>query len=59
MNILLIDDSNDIHMILKMHIKKEGHDLLGATSGPEGIQMATDHHPDLILLDIDMPEMTG
>ena len=59
MKILLIDDSNDIHMILKMHIKKEGHDLLSATSGPEGIQMATDHQPDLILLDIDMPEMTG
>jgi len=59
MKILLIDDSNDIHLILKMHIKKEGHEFLGATSGLEGIEMASAHQPDLILLDIDMPEMNG
>jgi two-component system alkaline phosphatase synthesis response regulator PhoP len=40
-------------------LKKAGYNVLKAENGPEGLRLARKHHPDLILLDIMMPRMTG
>jgi len=57
--ILLIDDEPDILEFLKYNFKKEGYIVKTAADGDEGIKKAIKHTPDLILLDVMMPELDG
>ena len=57
--ILLIDDEQDILEILSYNLKKEGYQVYTANNGNEGIAKAKEIIPDLILLDVMMPEMDG
>lgn len=57
-SILLIDDSMIQHRIMKV-LLKDKYELLMASSGLEGIKIAQKKKPDLILLDYDMPDMSG
>ena len=57
--ILLIDDEEDILEILSYNLKKEGYEVHTATDGTSGIQKAKEIFPDLILLDVMMPEKDG
>ena len=57
--ILLVDDEQDILDILTYTLKKEGHKVYTATNGADGIQIAKDLNPDLIILDVMMPQMDG
>ena len=58
-SILIIDDEADIREILGYNLKKEGFEVYTASNGLEGIQIAESKRPDLILLDVMMPEMDG
>ena len=57
--ILIIDDEADIRDILSYNLKKEGYGVLTAENEKHGIEIAKKNIPDLILLDIMMPEMDG
>ena len=57
--ILIIDDSPDIHQLLKVRLKNLDVSLAHALSGAEGIAKAEETEPDLILLDVHMPEASG
>ena len=58
--ILIIDDEEDFLFFVKGNLENTGEfHVLEAASGKEGIEIATEEHPDLILLDISMPEMSG
>jgi two-component system alkaline phosphatase synthesis response regulator PhoP len=57
--ILLIDDEDDIRDLLEYNLKKEGFKVLCASNGREGIKVAKENIPDLVLLDVMMPEMDG
>lgn len=57
--ILLIDDEEDIRDLLEYNLKKEGFKVICASNGRDGISMAKKHLPDLVLLDVMMPEMDG
>lgn len=58
--ILIIDDEEEIGLYLKARLEKTGGFQAWATANPyEGIGLAKDNHPDLILLDVVMPEMDG
>tara|TARA_B110000285_G_C14946014_1_gene524354 strand:+ start:119 stop:796 length:678 start_codon:yes stop_codon:yes gene_type:complete len=57
--ILIIDDEADIRDILSYNLKKEGFNIYTAENGLAGIKLAKLHKPDLILLDVMMPEMDG
>ncbi|AZB20676.1 DNA-binding response regulator [Kaistella haifensis] len=57
--ILLIDDEQDILEILSYNLEKEGYDVSTAQNGIEGIEKAREIIPDLILLDVMMPEKDG
>lgn len=57
--ILLIDDEQDILEILTYNLEKEGYEIHTATNGNEGIEVAKKVLPDLILLDVMMPEKDG
>jgi two-component system alkaline phosphatase synthesis response regulator PhoP len=58
-SILIIDDEQDIRFLLKYNLEKEGYIVNEAENGREGIEKASSNPPDLILLDVMMPEMDG
>ncbi|MEX0822873.1 MAG: response regulator transcription factor [Balneolaceae bacterium] len=57
--ILVVDDEQDLLDLIEYNLKKEGFDVLKAENGQQGIQMAKEHSPNLVLLDIMMPKMDG
>jgi len=57
--ILVIDDNKAICKLLEMKLGKSGHRVLTAQTGQKGLQLATELIPDLILLDIHLPDETG
>lgn len=57
--ILLVDDEPDILEIVEYNLKNEGYKVYTASSGIEGVSLAKEVKPDLILLDVMMPEMDG
>ena len=60
MRILLIDDSPMQQKIARIYLEKgEGHEVISAADGKEGLEMAKQNAPDLILLDVEMPVMNG
>lgn len=57
--ILVVDDEKDLLDLIEYNLKKEGFDVLKAENGEEGIEIAREKRPDLVLLDIMMPKMDG
>lgn len=57
--ILIVDDEKNIVNILAFNLKKEGYDVITASNGLEGVDASFKEDPDLILLDIMMPELNG
>ncbi|HEX9885783.1 MAG TPA: ATP-binding protein, partial [Longimicrobiales bacterium] len=57
--VLVIDDELDAQVLLEEHLRAYGCRVVTAASGPEGLQMARELHPDLITLDLKMPGMDG
>jgi signal transduction histidine kinase len=57
--ILVVDDTEDNLDLLEFALKRKPVQMLRASSGKECLQLAAQHHPDIILLDIQMPEMDG
>ncbi len=57
--ILVIDDDTDILALLKMSLASDGFNVVTASDGMKGIQSAKAEQPDLILLDVMMPQMDG
>jgi two-component system response regulator VicR len=57
--ILIVDDEKNIVDILKFNLTKEGFDTLEAYDGRQAIEIAEREKPDLIILDIMLPEMDG
>ena len=57
--ILVIDDSEPIHALIKARLQPEGLEVFSELDGEAGIERATTDLPDLILLDVDMPELDG
>ena len=57
--ILLVDDEEDILNFLSYNLKKEGYEVYTALNGLDGIALAKKHKPELIVLDVMMPEMDG
>jgi two-component system alkaline phosphatase synthesis response regulator PhoP len=57
--ILLVDDEPDVLDFLSFNLQKEGYDVHTASNGREAIQVAKKVSPNLILLDVMMPEMDG
>ena len=57
--ILLVDDSETILMMERMILQKECYEVVMARDGKEGIAKAVEVKPDLILMDVVMPNMNG
>lgn len=57
--ILAVDDEEAILDLLKFNIEKEGFKFLSATNGEDGLKIALEENPDLIILDVMLPRMDG
>ncbi|MCE8422611.1 MAG: response regulator [Candidatus Methanoperedens sp.] len=59
MKVLVVED-NPVNMkLLMLVLKKYGHEAIPAINGTEGVEKAVRYHPDLILMDIMLPDITG
>ena len=57
--ILIVDDQEDIREIYTITFEAEGFEVMTATDGLDGISKAVEFKPDIILLDLMMPQMDG
>jgi DNA-binding response OmpR family regulator len=57
--ILIAEDERDIRDLVAFTLRFAGHEVVVATNGEEAVTMAPDVSPDLILMDVRMPRMTG
>ncbi len=57
--VLIVDDSVDTARMMKVLLKYEGHDVRTAHNGPEAVKTAGEFLPDIVLLDLMMPGMSG
>lgn len=57
--ILVVDDEPPIQKLLEIALENQGYQVLQAENGKTGLAMAASHQPDLILLDIGLPDMSG
>jgi two-component system, OmpR family, KDP operon response regulator KdpE len=58
-NILVVDDEKPIRRFLRASLQGHGYTVFEASSGQEAIQEATGHRPDVIILDLGLPDMDG
>src|SRR5262245_65323788 len=57
--ILVVEDQEDNRVILRDLLSTAGYDLIEATNGQEGVELAQRERPDLILMDIQLPVIDG
>ena len=58
-NILVVDDDPDIRVVLKDRLESLGYRVLTAASGAEGLELLEKQNPQIVLMDIEMPAMSG
>jgi len=57
--ILCIEDEQEMIDLIRLILSRRGFEISGANSGKEGLEIIRKDHPDLVLLDLMMPEMDG
>jgi two-component system response regulator VicR len=57
--IVHIEDEADMIDLVKLILERKGYQVIGATGGQEGLDAVREHHPDLVLLDLMMPDIEG
>jgi two-component system KDP operon response regulator KdpE len=58
-SVLIIDDEPQIRKLLEINLENQDYKVLMATTGAEGIHLAASHQPDLVLLDLGLPDING
>jgi len=58
-SVLLVDDDPDLSVMLRTLLRGQDFQIQAVYSGEEGIQMVQELHPDVVILDLLMPEMDG
>jgi DNA-binding response OmpR family regulator len=57
--VLVVDDEPGIVNIMRIKLRLHGYEVISAARGTEAVELARTQHPDIILLDIIMPDITG
>ncbi len=57
--ILVIEDEEDLQQVLDYNLRQQGHDVAAAVRGRDGLRLAREHHPELIILDLMLPDISG
>jgi CheY-like chemotaxis protein len=58
-NLLVVDDDPDLAELLTGYLESEGHIVRVAHDGGEGLRLVSERQPDLVLLDVEMPFVSG
>jgi two-component system phosphate regulon response regulator PhoB len=57
--LLVIEDEADLQKVLGYNLKQAGYEVLSALRGQDGLRLAREHRPDLVLLDLMLPDISG
>src|SRR6202161_2154123 len=57
--VLVIEDEADLQEILRYNLGQAGHEVRVAATGKEGLRLAREQRPDIVLLDVMLPDMAG
>jgi DNA-binding response OmpR family regulator len=57
--ILVVDDQKDFRELVRRALQQQGFDVIVASDGASGLRIAEQHNPDLIVLDLTLPDMDG
>jgi len=57
--ILAVDDEEDILELVRFNLAREGYRVIGSTTGLKTLELARENHPDLIVLDLMLPDING
>ncbi|MBL8744392.1 MAG: response regulator [Myxococcales bacterium] len=57
--ILVVEDETDLQQVLEYNLRQAGHEVLLATRGAEALRIAKEQRPELVLLDLMLPDMMG
>ena len=57
--ILVVDDFDDTRLLLRTWLERKGFIVIEAEDGNEAVALAESEHPDLIIMDLEMPELDG
>ena len=57
--VLLVEDERDVAELIRYNLVSEGYEVLLATNGTDALRMARESHPDVVLLDIMVPQLNG
>jgi two-component system response regulator VicR len=57
--VLIIEDEKELSNVLKAYLERGGYDVLTAERGDRGLSLWQERHPDIILLDLNLPGMDG
>lgn len=58
-NVMIVEDESGIREMTRLFLQKKGYEVMEATNGMDALSQLNNHNPDLILLDVEMPEMDG
>lgn len=59
MRVLIVEDDPGLQKVLSAFLKKQGYAVVSATTGAEALSLGRSHNPDLVLLDLGLPDMDG
>lgn len=57
--ILVVEDEDDIRQVLEYNLRQAGHEVFATGLGRDGLRAALEHRPDLMLLDLMLPDISG
>lgn len=57
--IAIIEDERDLQKVLEYNLRQEGHEVIQALRGQEGLALVRERHPDLVILDLMLPDTPG
>src|SRR5437868_15506389 len=57
--LLVVEDERDVADLIRYNLTKEGYDVVVAPTGSDALKQAREAHPDLVLLDIMVPQLNG
>src|SRR5689334_433757 len=57
--VLVIEDERDLQQVIEYNLRQAGHEVTTSLRGSDGLRLARDRRPDLVLLDLMLPDLPG
>jgi len=59
LTILLVEDFEDARLVMRLQLEQRGYRVIEAEDGQKGVELALQEHPDIILMDLSLPNLDG